>query len=164
VITQSLLAGSVSPAIHVWLGESDSASLAPGAAAAHEAVLRKIRDLALRVLVVDDDRNVRQGLRRRLENDYGAEVVDVPSGDAALQADLSQYDVLLVDVVMPGMSGVVTCEKMIELQVRGVIALMSTNQENERAATEHHVAFYDKNSQVTALEPILLRAAGGRPA
>ncbi len=161
MITQSLLAGSVSPTIHAWLGKGEPVSLAD-AAAGHEAVLRKIRELALKVLVVDDDRTVRQALCHRLENDYGAEVVDVPSGDAALHADLAQYDVLLVDVVMPGMSGVVTCEKMIELRIKGVIVLMSTNSENQDAATAHDVAFYDKNDSVTALEPILLGVAGRR--
>lgn len=163
VITPSLLAGSVSPTVHAWPYERDLASPAPDAAE-HEAMRQKIKALALTVLVVDDDPNFARAIRRRLENDYGVKVKAVASGDAALQDDLAQYDVLLVDVVMPGMSGVVTCEEMLGRGVTAVIALMSTDSGNEETAKAHGVAFYDKNTPATELEPILLCAAGGRSA
>ena len=59
-----------------------------------------------RVLVIDDDDKVREALRRALGSAW--EVVDVPSGAAAvalLHAG-AEFDALVCDVMMPGLSGI----------------------------------------------------------
>lgn len=58
-----------------------------------------------RVLVVDDDPLVGQALRRALSTDH--EVVVARSGPAALEQieQNDQFDVILCDVMMPGMNG-----------------------------------------------------------
>ena len=63
-------------------------------------------DDALRVLVVDDHDLFRTGLRALLEEE-GFEVAASPSGEAALAAlPAVQPDVILMDLNMPGMSGI----------------------------------------------------------
>jgi DNA-binding NarL/FixJ family response regulator len=60
----------------------------------------------LRVLLVDDHSFYRLGLRRMLE-DEGLEVAEARSGPAALEAAArAAPDVVLMDLHMPGMSGV----------------------------------------------------------
>jgi DNA-binding NarL/FixJ family response regulator len=60
----------------------------------------------LRVLVVDDHHLFRTGVRELLEGE-GFEVVDVESGEAALRRVPSfGPDVVLMDLGMPGMSGI----------------------------------------------------------
>jgi DNA-binding response OmpR family regulator len=57
-------------------------------------------------LVVDDDRGIRQALRRGLEVE-GFGVLDVPDGHGALAAlEAEPVAVVVLDVAMPGMSGV----------------------------------------------------------
>jgi CheY-like chemotaxis protein len=59
----------------------------------------------VRLLLVDDDPDTRDIIERVLAR-RGADVVAVPSAAAALQAvEDSRFDVLLVDVMMPGMDG-----------------------------------------------------------
>ena len=62
-----------------------------------------------RILVVDDEPQIRRIMRTTLVNE-GYEVSDARSGDEALelfQAD--KYDLVLMDMNMPGMTGVETC-------------------------------------------------------
>jgi CheY-like chemotaxis protein len=59
----------------------------------------------IRVLLVDDDDDTRDIIERVLAR-RGASVVAVPSAPAALETFGSQrFDVLLVDIMMPGMDG-----------------------------------------------------------
>jgi CheY-like chemotaxis protein len=59
----------------------------------------------IRVLLVDDDEDTRDIIERVLSR-RGAEVVAVASAPAALETFGGQpFDVLLVDIMMPGMDG-----------------------------------------------------------
>ena len=65
-----------------------------------------------RVLVVDDDKHAVEILYRLLEKD-GFEVLRAQSGTEALAiATKEQVDVILLDVMMPQMSGFEVCEKL----------------------------------------------------
>jgi DNA-binding NtrC family response regulator len=59
-----------------------------------------------RILVVDDERNIRQGLGEALEN-QGYEIEQAPSGEAALERlRLVPFDLVLVDLVMEETGGI----------------------------------------------------------
>ena len=59
-----------------------------------------------RILIVDDEENIRRGLRAILVKD-GHEVNDVGSAEGALRLlDTFSWEVAIVDIRMPGMSGV----------------------------------------------------------
>jgi two-component system response regulator MprA len=63
----------------------------------------------MKVLVADDDRAIRESLTTALELD-GYEVVAVPDGVEALAAFRAQRpDVLVLDVMMPGVDGLGVC-------------------------------------------------------
>jgi len=58
-----------------------------------------------RVLIVDDSRTVR-GLLRRILTSQGAQVDEADSGESALERlKETTYDLILLDLVMPGMDG-----------------------------------------------------------
>ena len=66
-----------------------------------------------RVLVVDDEPDIRTLLRIALERSSDLEVVVVGSGADALTAlEGGAFDVVLLDVMMPGMDGLETLERL----------------------------------------------------
>ncbi len=65
-----------------------------------------------RILVVDDEPQIRRVLRTTLSA-QGYEVADVRTGEEALLAIRDQrFDLLLLDVNMPGMGGLETCRQI----------------------------------------------------
>jgi two-component system response regulator RegX3 len=81
------------------------------------------------ILVVEDEDSYREPLTYQLERD-GFEVVAVDDGRAALAAfDRARPDLVLLDVMLPGMSGVEVCR---ELRARGnVPVIMVTAKDGE---------------------------------
>ena len=62
-----------------------------------------------RILVVDDDPQIRRAMRTTLTA-RGYEVADARTGEEALEALRSgNYDLVLLDMNMPGMGGIETC-------------------------------------------------------
>ena len=73
----------------------------------------------MRILLVEDERKVASFIARTLrENAYAVDVADTGEKALALSKDIS-YDAILLDVRLPGISGVVVCR---ELRRRGVEA------------------------------------------
>jgi len=68
--------------------------------------------MAARILVVDDSENNRETLRSVLEyGDY--EVLTASSGEEALDmAERDRPDLILMDVIMPGVDGITTCRRL----------------------------------------------------
>jgi len=68
-------------------------------------------DLKQRILVVDDDRLIRHVICHALESDY--EVIQAVSGDDGLaQAQQHPPDLILLDVMMPGIDGYEVCQRL----------------------------------------------------
>jgi DNA-binding response OmpR family regulator len=68
--------------------------------------------MAARVLVVEDDDRIRRALVLALE-DEGYEVDEVPDAEGALESyGRSDPDVVLVDLVLPGMNGFDLCREL----------------------------------------------------
>ena len=67
---------------------------------------------ALRVLLVEDDRKIATLTREYLEN-YGLSVDWVADGDAAIQsAERPDYDVIVLDLMLPGTDGFEVCRSI----------------------------------------------------
>ncbi len=80
------------------------------------------------VLLVDDHALVRQGVRAFLQTQPDIEVVgDAASGEEALrQASESAPDVVLMDLLMPGMDGVETTRRLKAISPRSQVILLTS--------------------------------------
>ncbi len=87
---------------------------------------------ALRVLVVDDDPQMRRALRVGLEK-HGCEVRLAGSGKEALDlAASASLDVILLDLMLPGMSGLDVCKDLREWTQVPIIVLSARGQEHDK--------------------------------
>ena len=87
----------------------------------------------IRLLLVDDQRLMREGLRMLLELESGLEIVgEAGDGQAALQAyETLQPDVVLMDVSMPGMDGVEATWRLRERWPDARIVILTTFDDDE---------------------------------
>ncbi|WP_181349979.1 response regulator transcription factor [Thalassobacillus sp. CUG 92003] len=85
-----------------------------------------------RILVVDDEDRIRRLVRLYLEKeDY--EVEEAADGDEALTLALNQdYDVILLDLMMPGTDGIEVCQRLREKKSTPVIMLTAKGEEANR--------------------------------
>jgi DNA-binding NarL/FixJ family response regulator len=92
----------------------------------------KVQDRRLRVLVVDDHEMFRTGLRALLEEE-GFEVADSESAEAALRRLRSfRPDVVVLDMNMPGMSGVEAIPLMLEAAPDTTVLMLTIADDDER--------------------------------
>ena len=105
----------------------------------------------MRILLVEDERKVASFIARTLrENAYAVDVADTGEKALALSKDIS-YDAILLDVRLPGISGVVVCR---ELRRRGVEApiMMLT----ARTLIEQRVEGLDSGADDYLTKPFVL--------
>jgi DNA-binding response OmpR family regulator len=88
-------------------------------------------DLAQTILVVDDDQDLRQMLKAQLERkDY--HVVLASSGREGLQkAYQVRPDLIILDIMMPGMDGWEVCRRLRELSGVPIIMLTARNMKGD---------------------------------
>ena len=68
--------------------------------------------MAEKILVVDDDEVIQEVLSQFLKKE-GFEVILASSGEEALElADRENPQLILLDMVMPGIGGILTCKKL----------------------------------------------------
>lgn len=87
-----------------------------------------------RILVVDDEPQIRRVLRSTLAT-AGYEVQDARTGEDALNAVREQrFDLILLDMNMPGIGGLETCRQVREASEAGIIMLTVRDAEEDKVA------------------------------
>ena len=87
-----------------------------------------------RILVVDDEPQIRRVLRSTLTA-RGYEVHDARTGEDALESIReSRFDLVLLDVNMPGMSGLATCRQIRAGSEVAIIMLTVSDSEEDKVA------------------------------
>ncbi len=88
--------------------------------------------MAKRVLVVDDEKLIVKGIRYSLEQD-GMEVDCVYDGEEALEAaKKKEYDVVLLDVMLPKLSGFEVCQQIREFSTMPIIMLTAKGDDMDK--------------------------------
>ncbi len=126
------------------------------------------RDDTLTVMIVDDHELVRQGVRAFLDAQPGLQVVaEAASGrEAVALAQELVPDVVLMDLLMPGMDGVEATRKLKEVSPRSQVVVLTSHHDDAhvfpalRAGTLSYVL---KTIGPEELAGTVRRAAHGEP-
>ena len=99
-----------------------------------ESQPEKMRKLPIKVLIVDDQRLFRQGLRSLLEQEEELEVVgEAGDGqDAFTLVQETKPDIVLMDVEMPKLAGIQATRLILERYPHIKILMLSVHNEDER--------------------------------
>ena len=88
--------------------------------------------MANRVLVVDDEKLIVKGIRFSLEQD-GMEVTCAYDGEEALQyAKEQQFDIILLDVMLPKLTGFEVCQQIREFSSVPIIMLTAKGDDMDK--------------------------------
>jgi two-component system response regulator ResD len=87
-----------------------------------------------KVLVVDDEERIRRLLRMYLERE-NYQIDEAAHGEQALEmAFATDYDIILLDLMLPGMDGLEVCQKIREHKATPIIMLTAKGEESNRVS------------------------------
>ena len=111
-----------------------------------------------KVLVVDDDATVREVVSRYLRRD-GHEVLERADGVQGLAAALTEHpDLVVLDVMMPGMDGLAVCRELRRRSTVPVIMLTALSEESDGWSGSNTA----QTTTDQAVQPARTRSAGRR--
>ena len=84
-----------------------------------------------KILLIEDDQDIREGVRILLESESYA-VAEADSGEAGLRLLTGDTDLVILDVMMPGMSGLKTCEEIRKTSYVPILFLTAKAQESDK--------------------------------
>jgi two-component system response regulator NreC len=131
-------------------------------------VQTQIEPATLKVLVVDDHAVVRTGLKLLLNTEDGIEVVGEAANadEAILRAKLLEPDIVLMDVVMPGRSGIEATAELHELLPETKVLMLSMQDDpsyvRQAFAAGAHGYVLKEAADTELVRAVREVAAGGR--
>lgn len=95
---------------------------------------RTISEKQLRILIVDDEKRFREAMTYLLTEVYNANVDVAESGYDAINhlKEKEFYDVIFLDIKMPGMDGIETYRNLRKMKVTCPIIMMSAYADSEK--------------------------------
>ena len=124
--------------------------------------------MAVRILLVDDEPLILKGLRFSLQQE-GYEIDSAADGEEALQKIFgTQYDLILLDVMLPKLSGVEVCQRVRETSDVPIIMLTAKGEDMDKilgleyGADDYMVKPFNILEVKARIKTILRRASGRR--
>ena len=94
----------------------------------------------MKILVVDDEKLLVKGMKFNLENE-GYEVMTAYDGAAAVELEKKEnFDLIVMDVMMPGLSGSEACMQIREFSDVPIIMLTARSEDSDKLMGDqrHH--------------------------
>jgi DNA-binding response OmpR family regulator len=111
----------------------------------------------MRILVVEDERKIANAIKRGLEQEsYSVDVAY--EGDTGFDlASAEEYDLILLDLMLPGMDGVSICASLRKMSISTPILMLTAKSELEDKVTGLNCGADDYLTKPFAFEELLAR-------
>lgn len=124
--------------------------------------------MAKKILLVDDEPLIVKGLKFALEQD-GYEIDSAEDGESAIEkTGKNQYDLILLDVMLPKLSGIEVCQTIRETSDIPIIMLTAKGEDMDKilgleyGADDYMTKPFNILEVKARIKSILRRAGGGR--
>jgi two-component system, OmpR family, response regulator len=124
----------------------------------------------VRVLVIEDEEKLANVLARGLREEGYATDIALRGEDALWMAPAAAYDVILLDVMLPGTTGFEICRKLRELEVWSPILMLTARDAVQdriagldAGADDYLVKPFSFEELLARLRALVRRAASARP-
>lgn len=84
-----------------------------------------------RILMIEDDADIREGVRILLESEHYT-VIEAEDGKRGLELLTKETDLVILDVMMPGISGLKTCEEIRKISYVPVLFLTAKARDSDK--------------------------------
>ena len=123
----------------------------------------------MKVLVVDDEKAIVKGIAFSIQND-GNEVDCAYDGEEALEMiKAGDYDIILLDVMLPKMDGFEVCRQVREFSKVPIIMLTAKNDDTDKisgltnGADDYVTKPFNIMEIKARMEAVLRRTSSGKP-
>lgn len=83
------------------------------------------------ILIIEDDDDIREGIRILLEGE-GYFIIEASNGIDGLKKIDQNIDLVILDIMMPGMSGLKTCEEIRKISYAPILFLTAKSKESDK--------------------------------
>ena len=83
------------------------------------------------IMIVEDDPDIRDGVRILLSGE-GYRILEAENGPRALSLLTPEVDLVILDIMMPGMSGLRVCEEIRKTSTVPILFLTAKSQESDK--------------------------------
>lgn len=83
------------------------------------------------ILIIEDDKDIRESIRILLEGE-GFRIEEACNGTEGLNKLSPQIDLIILDVMMPGISGIKTCEEIRKISYLPILFLTAKSSETDK--------------------------------
>jgi len=111
----------------------------------------------MRILVVEDDKKVGGFLKQGLQEEQYAVDVSRNGSDALHMAQINPYDVIILDIMLPGMDGIAVCREMRQRGILTPILMLTAKDEIEDKVTGLSEGADDYLTKPFAFDELLAR-------
>ncbi|MCR5417245.1 MAG: response regulator transcription factor [Pseudobutyrivibrio sp.] len=114
-----------------------------------------------KILVVDDNEEIRNILHILLESE-GYEIIEAPDGETALTLVNDSIDLIILDIMMPGISGLDVCKQIRETYQMPILFLTAKGTDSDKSfglliGADDYLAKPFSHSELTARVKSMLR-------
>ncbi len=82
-------------------------------------------------MIIEDDADIRSGVKILLES-QGYQVEEAVDGNQAISKFDDSYNLLIIDIMMPGISGIETCKRIRETSVVPILFLTARSADTDK--------------------------------